>query len=423
MFSNEKIDITDFIKITDAGIKIASFVQIRSALIDRYKSVYGSDIDLSTGTADGVFVNDLALIINNILQSIKTLDSNLNVNSASGIYLDRLCALSNVVRQGATKSKASLKVTNTRNAEVTFDNLSFIDKSGTEWFAENVQETFGPNEVKSITVYCQSTGEVKAPAGWIYQTAQLTYLDVEQEESAIVGSNEETDSQLRARRAQSSGAQGTSVLESLVGALLENVAIQDVYIINNNTTAAISASDGTSIPAHAIYVVLRKRDNINITDADIGTLIQNKLTPGINTTPSSDSTHGTPTSYNYVDDFLSRITTAKATLYWKVAKPVAPTITIKLTALSIFEEREIEEISNTIMSYLNGLQLHTAISINDLLIQTVYADPLFAGKPTYTVKSITADNASGDAEKFITYYNYTKFSKSNVDSEYTITLS
>ena len=56
------MNISNFITFTAGGLQIASFVEIREALIARYKEVYGTDIDLSTGTADGVFVNDLALI-------------------------------------------------------------------------------------------------------------------------------------------------------------------------------------------------------------------------------------------------------------------------------------------------------------------------------------------------------------------------
>ena len=65
MFTQNDVDISNFIQFTKGGIKIASFVEVRESLINKYKEVYGSDIDLSTASADGVFVNNLALIINN----------------------------------------------------------------------------------------------------------------------------------------------------------------------------------------------------------------------------------------------------------------------------------------------------------------------------------------------------------------------
>ena len=66
MLQNYDVDIQNFIKFTSSGVEVASFVQIRDALINKYKDVYGNDIDLSTGTADGVFINNMALMINNI---------------------------------------------------------------------------------------------------------------------------------------------------------------------------------------------------------------------------------------------------------------------------------------------------------------------------------------------------------------------
>jgi hypothetical protein len=98
MLQDREVPIDQFIKITAGGIVIADYDQVQSALVKRYKEIYGSDIDLANTTADGVFVNDLALIINNILQSFKTLYSNLDVNTASGVYLDSLCRLSNITR-------------------------------------------------------------------------------------------------------------------------------------------------------------------------------------------------------------------------------------------------------------------------------------------------------------------------------------
>ena len=67
MIQNREINIDELLKITAGGIKIADYDQILAALVKRYKEVYGSDIDLANTTADGVFVNDLALMINNIL--------------------------------------------------------------------------------------------------------------------------------------------------------------------------------------------------------------------------------------------------------------------------------------------------------------------------------------------------------------------
>ena len=124
-------DIKDFVRFDASGVNVANFTEIRSELIKRYKEAYGSDIDLSTSSADGVFVNNLSLIMNNILQTMLTLYSNLDVENASGKYLDTLCNLSNIIRKEATPSSVSLQITNVGSDTLTnIDRLTFIDKSG-----------------------------------------------------------------------------------------------------------------------------------------------------------------------------------------------------------------------------------------------------------------------------------------------------
>lgn len=407
MLQNNVVNIDEFIKLTNAGLKIATFTQVRAALIDRYKSIYGSDIDLSTGSADGIFVNDLALIINNLLQSMNIMYANLDVETASGVYLDTLCALFNVVRKPATKSNAYLNVTYTGSSQITVlaQDLIFIDKSGLEWKAENDQ-TFTPNQTVSLQVFCSQEGVIQAPAGWIYQMIDASMpITVEQPLAANLGTEAESDGALRARRAQSSGAAGTTTLGSLTGALLGISGIKDVKIFNNNTSTDQTLSDGSTLDKHSIYVVVRVDEGKTIPDSTIGTLIYEKLTPGIHSCKCLDSS-ATAKSYKYiaeVSDVHQEI--LDQYVYWKQASAIHPIITITITPYSFFSTDEFTSIANSIMSYANEQLLDTPLAANELLIQTIYADPMFKGKATYAVVSASAATHSNS----IAYYKYTRF--------------
>lgn len=418
MLQNYNVDITDFIKITNGGIKIADFVQVREALITRYKNTYGSDIDVSTASADGVFINNLALIINNILQSFKTLYANLDVNTASGIYLDNLCALSNITRKPATYSTASLTVTNTNDSQFTADRLIFVDKAGTEWIYNN-PITLAPSgtegDAQSILVTCSQIGAVEAEAGWIDKTLEVTYLDVVQEANANVGENQESDANLRARRAQSSGANGTTVLDSIVGALLEISGIRDVKIYNNNTSEIQTAQDGTSISAHSIYVITRYNEGITVDDATVGSLIYDKLTPGILTSQTNSQDTDVNRHYDYIPSVSGQqLTPFQQRVYWKKAKPINPTITININTFPYFNESEVNEIANDLFDYLNNLPISTDITAQNILIESAYADPKFLGQPTYYVTSVAIAGAvSGTYKNEDTYYRYSKVEYTN----------
>lgn len=435
MLKDRQFQIGNFIRLASAGMEVAEFVDIRDSIINRYKAVYGSDIDLSTGSADGIFVNDMSLIINNILQVMKSLYSNLDVDTASGVYLDMLCKYANVTRQIATKSVASIIVTSlfTIGEPVTFgdiDNnnnvlnqITFVDKAGTEWIS-NSNITLGPDESAELTVTCSEAGPIDAPAGWIYQTLLAMNLSVSQPENAIRGNNEETDTALRNRRAQSSGSNGVSVLESLVGALLNITGIQDVHIYNNNSLAPATSADGTVIPAHNTYIIIRQQPGLNIDDSTIGNLIYKKQTPGIKTTESTaSSANGIAKQYSFIPQMLGvAINYFDQQVYWKKAVPIAPAITIVLTPSIYFVETEFDAIAANIYAYANGLKIGEQIDTDQIFIAALEADPGFKGKTTYTLSSSNVSVASTVNPD--TYYEYTEYSfvKDTELNKYTLTI-
>lgn len=424
---NEDMNVSDFISITANGLHKASFTEIRSAIITRYQNAYGTDIDLSTGSADGVFVNDLALIINNILRVMCDYATNLDINSANGAYLDALCALNNVFRRAATYSNATLQVTNTQNEIATFTDLQFVDKSGNIWIAEGELE-FAANETKTVYVRSTVAGPIAAPTGWIYQTVPITYLTVVQANEANVGSDAESDAQLRERRLNSSAAEGVTTLGALDGALRNISGIEDVKIYNNNSDSSISANDGTSISAHSIYIILKQQDGITIDDELIGSTIHNKLTPGIPTCESS-GTAGTSKSYLPQQMFYNTaIEETDATVYWKVATGQHSTLTVNLhittyQAQQLLNSTALNKIGQAILDYLTSLPVGQDAPIENMKSAALSAAPLYNGWYTFTpeinlgigVTSLAANDS---------YFDYNKFTISDgVDIDKIITFS
>lgn len=435
MLKERNFEIGNLIRLASGGMEVAEFVDVRDTIINRYKEVYGTDIDLSTASADGVFVNDMALIINNILQVMKTLYSNLNVDTASGIYLDALCRLANVTRMPATKSTASLIVTSlhTTGDPVTFgdmdsngsvlNKITFVDKAGNEWVS-NASVTLSPNESAEIKVTCDEIGTIDAPAGWIYQTLQVMNLKVEQKDDAIRGNNEETDMELRKRRSQSSGANGVAVLESLVGALLEVAGINDVKIYNNNSLTNQTAKDTTVINAHNVYVILRIQKGLNIADSTIGDLIYSKLTAGIKTTEftATSTNSGVAKSYEYIPQlFGSAIATFDQIVYWKHATPIHPTITLTLTPTEYFTTDEVPTIAQAVFDYANNLKIGDSINVDNIFMEVYEADPEFKGQKTYTLTPSNVSVASTINQD--TYYDYSVVNFETINNSIKITIN
>lgn len=411
------------VQVTANGLKVKSFTEIRDMLIQRYKEVYGQDIELDTRNADGVFINDLALIMNNICQTIRSLYIELNPNTATGIYLDRLCALANVTRKTATASTATLTLANNSNVDIlvadsngngtTLDVVTFIDKAGTLWTSPAI--TIPANSSVNVIATCSEKGQVEAPVGWIDKTVQNFAITVTQSIAAIVGKNTETDDDLRVRRTQSSGAEGTTVLQSLTGALLEVNGIRDVKVYNNNTNAEQDTkSTGIKIKPHSIAVVVRVEDNITIPDETIGQIIYDKLTPGIHTTDYSTTTPAIVGAKNiaitpiYVNASIIYLT---QNIYWLQAQAFAPTITIGLTVgqnITFAEEDVKAQILSGIRQFINTL--HIGTDLNAGLVYSAITNSQIAGtKQMYMLGTVTitgANATTGIYNNADGYYNY-----------------
>lgn len=425
------INWNELITFTGSGLNVAEYSKIRIAIANRFKEIYGNDIDLSTGSADGIYVETYSLIVNNILQSFKTFYSQLDVNTATGQYLDILCALSNVYRKSPTKSTATLVITldesETTQSDIT--SLTFADINGNTWeFNDTLNPlTLEPGVPQTIRVTATEVGPIRANAGWINQVVDNELLiGVLQETSAEPGTYSESDAELRARRNNSLGVNGVTILGSLSGALLNLDGIRDVKIYNNDTLGIITSKDTTLINPHCVYVILRRNLNIDIPDSKIGSIIYEKMTPGIMTTASSE-VEGTNHSYQY-KQYISGVieTGVNQTVNWKVATAIKPTIVITLNKEENFatsNNSTANYVGNAIMDYLNNLPLSNDIKIRNLINECEYNDPKFRGRKTFDVVSITVDGQASDFVNQDTYYDYTTIEVTNNTTTVVITLS
>lgn len=422
MLTNDKVSLNNLISIYSGGLKVATFAQIKQALIEQYRFIYGMDIDVDDTTADGIFINTNALIINNILQTMKSMYSNLDINSASGEYLDILCRLSNIERKPATRSNTNLQVTYIGTTDVTYtsDQLTFVDKAGVEW--SPIQNySFSADETKLVYVECKKIGPVTAPAEWIYQIVDASIpILVSQTEPANIGQEQESDFNLRVRQTSSGSGAGLTTLSALKSQLLSISGIKDVAILNNYTDSQESCSDGTAIPAHSIYIVLRQQDGVIIPDEQIGKTIYTKLTSGIGTaTPSTSA--GLSKSYEYQTN-ISNISSSMLTrqvVRWKQAKGIAPSCQITITPYEYFSEAEFESIANYMIRYFNELPIGSMPTSNEILIKMISADPKFKGTATYYVNSVQMSISTNPLE----YFNYQSHSfVKQEDGKYVLTI-
>lgn len=419
LLTSYDINWNEFLQFSAGGIRIATYAEIYKALVKRFQDIWGEDIDLSSASADGVFVNTYSLIIYNILQSFKTFYESLNVNTASGKALDILCNLTNVTRKPATASTCPVILTlDASETDIyTTTELDLVDINGNIWIARNIEGfNLEPGIPQTIVFTCTTLGPIEAPAGTIDRMINNDVtINVNQEQDANKGFNVENDANLRQRRSQTLGSRGTTVLESLSSSLLNLTGIRDVKIYNNDTGKEITAKDGTKIVPHNVYIVLRREPNITLSDSTIGTIIYEKMTPGISTTKSQDQLQfGNSHEFQYVQRILGQSIDSdiKQIVYWKEATPTNNEIKIIIKPnvyFAAYDNTTAKRIAQKVINYMNNKLIGTDTESRDLWNIVQYADPKFRSSKTYDIVSITINNSDIYTNPD-TYYNYIKAS-------------
>ena len=441
MANNKKYTYDKLAEVNSNGIDIALYPQIRGAIADRMKEIFGNDIDLSTASADGQYINMESLIFNNMYGLISYLFNNLNPNTASGKYLDVLASLSNVKRKGPTHSTAVVLVkyvgaTNNYTPEI----IVAQDRNGVEWTWRNpigvngfVYSFSAGDDPVYLTFTCNNLGAVEAYKGtadainWSSTTFLNTngsiYLELTTEfklyqyNDAVVGSMSESDTALRNRRAKYIGGNSQTTQVGLETDLYNYAAVEDVFVFNNTTGIRRDLVDNAEILNHDVYIAIRYKENIDLpkTRTAISQIIYNNLTAGVNTSDGLGNGGVTPiTGGSMHYETIEYVSGYSTNVYWKECSPVKPGIQIVFKTVSGYipgtdpnqHSTSEQSIVASMINYFNNLQIGTEITPADVQISMMSGDL----KPNGTNSFITTScEINGDTEPYkapITYFKY-----------------
>lgn len=468
-FNDKKYPVEQLSEITSSGFDVALFPQIRDALTRKMMEIYGNDIDVSSASADGQYIQAEANIINNIYRMLERIVSQLNPSSASDNYLDILASYNNVFRQTATYSKAKVWVLNLNSSPVSVKEIRVLDKNGVYWIWYNpitldnsFRYTFDAYDESNLNPVeleftCETIGKVEANGskeditkdinwtkgtfdsyvhGDIYTTISGNDFYICQTEDAVIGEDRESDYSLRARRIERYGNNSITVIESLKSNLLALGAVQDAYVITNNTDTTITNYSNVSIASHDVFVVIRKKENTTLPGIDVAKVLYRTLTPGVLTKftqQDGQQIYGEIQTCNV--ELLRGITT---TYTWKEATPFSQSITISgkiLNNTQVFTDGNITDSSSTqlklikssILNYLNNIKIGEVLNFGELiyLVQTQDLRPnnipsFYINESKFTAESSPTPDA---IQYLLTYFEYNTVNVKVDGSTLTITIT
>ena len=233
-------------KITENGLERESFEEIRARREADKKAIYGQDIDLSSNTIDGNDITNEALMITEIIDLAESIYNNLDVDHAIGVALDSLTSLTGIAsRKGGQYTLQMIEIT--VNEDVVLNGLDYegdesiftvADNNGNQFILLNTTLIEVAKSPQSLVFRAQYYGALYAKENTIntITTRVNNVLSINNSQpSLVVGSLEETDAQLRARRRISVSSLATSDVDAMRAKILALDDVVECVVLDNPT--------------------------------------------------------------------------------------------------------------------------------------------------------------------------------------------
>ncbi len=258
--------------ITDQGYVVDTTREIIDAMAsDAITSYEGLDIDTSDNGVLGILLGLVATQINQQSQTLGELFNGQDPDTAEGKSLDNLAYRNGIVRKGEVPSTATVIFTNNTGSEqVLLEGTKVVSTAGNSFTTDykiTLASAAGSQEEAPVT--CVDEGPIEAPAGTIndYPGGGDLVL-VTNTEAASIGTDRESDSELRKRLKRFLQAGGNSTENAIASAISNIAGVTDVAVVSNDTLETVSRGlDRPDRPAKSFEVVVEGGSDTNIAEA------------------------------------------------------------------------------------------------------------------------------------------------------------
>jgi uncharacterized phage protein gp47/JayE len=247
-------------QLTDQGIVIARLNDRWNQLVSAMRIIFGDDINVDPNSVDGQLLGIFAESINNLEQLAEAVYQSFNPSTATGAALSRLVQLNGIRRIEGAYSVVDLTCTGTAGTVIPAGSLA-QGSDGVHW-STTQPITIDQTGVVTVPARAEKMGVLAAAAGTITTIATPIYgwQSVTNPNPASLGRDEETDQELRVRRALSTSTTAQAMLDGLYGALLNLNGVLQAHVYENSTGDV----DENGQAAHSILCVVDGGDTQEI---------------------------------------------------------------------------------------------------------------------------------------------------------------
>lgn len=278
-------------EVTSTGYKLKT----QNEWFDEEKQLY-LNIDplwnLDPSTPDGLKIAHDAEVFGALDETLQQAYNSKDPNKASGYDLDVVSSLTGTVRSEGTASTVTGFVLNgTPDIPVPAGTVFESATTGTRWTLDQTW-TLDSTGTASVDITCAATGPTEADANTITRiiTTVPGLVSVNNPSPATPGTNVESDSSLRVKRATAVGRPGNNQIDSMLGEIYAVQGVRRLKIYENDT----NTTDTNGLPAHSVAVIVDGG-----TDEDVAMAVYIKKNPGVTLHQTGTAVNVTVTSPTY----------------------------------------------------------------------------------------------------------------------------
>lgn len=348
------------------GFHMPTYLDIRDKQISDAKNIYGQDIYLEPDSQDYQFIVTFSEKIYDAFQAAQLVFNNRSPSTAIGSALDGIIKINGIKRQSASYSTCLVTISGI--AGTIIKNGVIVDKGNIKWDLPSLVTIPDSGQINVIAT-CKITGPIVANPGDLIGIYTPTYgwNGVYNSESAMLGSDIESNSKLRKRQSTSTAQPSRTVLEGTKGSVanIDGVTRSEIYENDTNET------DSKGLPPHSITAVVE-----NGADEDIAQAIFSHKGPGCYTNGDVEIE---------VTDSAGEVTTIR---FFRVEYADIDVV-LNVKALKNYTTATTSMIKANIETYLNSLGIGSNLDISALWGIALQANSNLANL-TFSITGLTA---------------------------------
>lgn len=234
--------------LTDNGIQIERLDDIIADLENKFRQIYGNDINLSPDTPDGQLIGLIAQMKADYEELAESIYKQLDPDLASGAWLEQRVAFAGLARKQAEFSRLrAVQLNGKPHTKIPAD-IIVSDGNQNRWRLEQ-GVTLNSNGSAMADFVCEQAGGFSVPpnTNLTLETVVLGLENVVNLNATDIGNEEETDSQLRSRFFFSRAKNGENTLATLQGKLSEITGVEKVLVLENREKTTQNGLSANSI--------------------------------------------------------------------------------------------------------------------------------------------------------------------------------